>query len=1034
MFDIFIKRPVLATVISLLILLLGLKAVFSLQIRQFPELFNTVITVTTTYPGADADLMQGFITDPIQKAVSTADGVDYLTSRSAFGVSVVEVHVRLNEDPNKAMTEVISKVNETRSLLPRGINDPVIEKSTGADYDVMYIAFSSNVMTPSQITDYLMRVIQPNLSTVAGVANPEILGSQKFAMRIWIDPLKLAQFNLSADDIRQALEANNFQATAGSAKGVFDVVGTTARTDLRDEEGFRNLVIKNDATRLIRLRDVATVKLGPESSDSSVYVNGDKAVFVGIKTTPTANPLTVVNDVRAMLPKLEADMPSGMKLTIAYDQTEFVRASISEVLHTIVEAAVIVMVVIFLFMGSFRSVLIPLVTIPLSLIGVCLFLLILGFSINLLTLLAMVLAIGLVVDDAIVVVENVHRHIEEGRTPFDAAIIGTREIATPVISMTVTLAAVYAPIAFMTGLTGALFKEFALTLAGAVVVSGIIALTLSPMMCSKVLKHDSNKRGLAARLDSLFDRVQRVYLRWLDASLHDRLATVVFALIVCGSLYFLIKAIPTELAPEEDQGYALVVYNGPSEANIDYMDRFAGQMTKAFGDVKEMISFFTINGITNVNNGIAFGVFKPWEDRDRSQKQIIEEMTGKFAKVTGLQGGVYGDSSLPGADGLPLQFVITTTTDYRSLNEVAQRLKEKAEQSGMFIYNDIDLKFEKPQTIVEIDRDKAAAYGVRMQDIASTLSTLTGGDYINLMNLYNRSYQVIPQVARIDRLDPDKLGQFYVKTVDDRSIPLSSLITLREEVQPVDLNQFNQQNAATLSGVLMPGVTLGTAIAFLENASKEILPEGFSYDFAGQSRQYIQEGSALYVTFAFALAIIFLVLAAQFESLRDPLVIMVSVPLSICGALIPLALGAGIVTGASMNIYSQVGLVTLIGLITKHGILICEVAKEQQMYHGLSRLEAVKIAAGLRLRPILMTTAAMVAGLIPLMFATGAGAASRFSIAIVIVAGISIGTLFTLFVLPVIYTFLASDHRPKAAAGHGQDLTSTPREPTVSPH
>jgi len=1016
MFDIFIKRPVLAVVVSLLILLLGMKALSSLQIRQFPELFNTVITVTTTYPGADADLMQGFITDPIQKSVATADGVDYLTSRSAFGVSVIEVHIRLNEDPNKAMTEVISKVNETRSLLPRGINDPVIEKSTGADYDVMYLAFSSTAMTPSQITDYMMRVIQPNLSTIAGVANPEILGGQKYAMRIWLDPVKLAQFNLSSDNVRLALEANNIQATAGSAKGVFDVIGTTARTDLRDEEGFRDLVLKNDRMRLTRLRDVATVALGPESSDSSVYVNGDKAVFIGIKTTPTANPLTVVNDVRQMLPKLEADMPPSMKLTIAYDQTTFVRAAISEVLHTIAEAAVIVMVVIFLFMGSFRSVLIPLVTIPLSLIGVCLFLLILGFSINLLTLLAMVLAIGLVVDDAIVVVENVHRHIEEGRTPFDAAIFGTREIATPVISMTITLAAVYAPIAFLTGLTGALFKEFALTLAGAVIVSGVIALTLSPMMCSRVLKHDDDKKGLSARLDTLFGRVQRVYLRWLDASLHDRLATVVFALIVSASLFFLFRAIPNELAPEEDQGYSLVVYNGPSDANIDYMNRFSADMTKAFGDIDELTSFFTINGISNVNDGIAFGVFKPWEERDRSQKQIIGDMTAKFAGVTGLSGGVFGDSPLPGTTGVPVQFAITTTADYRSLNEVAQRLKEKAQESGLFIYTDLDLKYEKPQTIVEIDRDKAAAYGVRMQDIASTLSVLTGGDYINLMNLYNRSYKVIPQVARIDRLDPEKLGQFYVKTIEGKAIPLSSLVTLREEVQPVNLNQFNQQNAAMLSGVPMAGVSMGTIIDFLQKTSREILPEGFSYDYAGQSRQYIQEGTALYVTFGFALAIIFLVLAAQFESLRDPLVILISVPLSICGALIPLALGAGFVTGASMNIYSQVGLVTLIGLITKHGILICEVAKEQQMYHGHARREAVKIAAGLRLRPILMTTAAMVAGLIPLMFATGAGAASRFSIAVVIVAGISIGTLFTLFVLPVIYTFLASDHRPKDAA------------------
>ncbi len=1011
MFDIFIKRPVLASTISLLILLLGLKSLFALQIRQFPELFNTVITVTTTYPGADADLMQGFITDPIQKAVATADGIDYLTSQSASGVSTVSVHVRLNQDPDAAMTAGTAKVNQTRSLFPRGINDPVIEKSTGDTFDAMYLAFSSTKMSPGQITDYVSRVIQPNLSTVAGVANPELLGSQKFAMRIWLDPIKMAIFNLSADDVSAALIANNYQAAAGSTKGVFDVVETSARTDLRDEEGFRELVVKNDGTNLVRLRDIATVALGPESSDSSVYVNGDRAIFVGIKTTPTANPLTVITDVRKMLPKLEAGLPAAMKLTIAYDQTTFIRAAIEEVVRTIIEASLIVMVVIFFFMGSVRSVIIPLVTIPLSMVGVCLFLLALGFSINLLTLLAMVLAIGLVVDDAIVVVENVHRHIEEGRSPFDAAIVGTREIATPVISMTITLAAVYSPIAFQGGLTGALFKEFALTLAGAVIIS----------MCSKVLRHSDDKRGLPALIDAIFDRSQRIYLRMLNASLRDRLATVVFTFIALGSLIFLFLDTAKELAPDEDQGAAFLAYQGPSNANIDYMDRFSGNMKSLFGQIKEVDGFFTINGLQGVNSGFGVAVLKPWNERKRGQKEIVPEMAAKVGEVPGLMGSVFPIPALPGNDGMPIQFQITTTADYKSLNEVVQRFKAKAAKSGMFIYSDVDLKYEKPQTIVEIDRDKAAAYGVRMESIAQTLALLTGGNYVNLMNLYNRSYEVIPQVARIDRLAPDLLGrQFYVKTVDGKSIPLSSIVTLREEIQPVNLNQFNQQNSAQLQGVPMPGVSVGTVLDFLEKTAKEVLPEGFSYDYAGQSRQYIQEGYALYATLGFAIAIIYLVLAAQFESFRDPLVIMISVPLSMCGAMIPLALGV-----TTMNIYSQVGLITLVGLITKHGILICEVAKEQQRDYGLSRLEAVSIAAGLRLRPILMTTAAMVAGLIPLMFASGAGAASRFSIAVVIIAGMSIGTLFTLFVLPVLYSFIASDHRKQQAVTgtRGRDLT-----------
>jgi len=1006
MFDIFIKRPVLATVISLLILLLGLQSILSLQIRQYPEMFNTTITVTTTFPGADADLMQGFITDPIQKAVATADGIDYLTSKSYAGTSVVTVNVRLNEDPDAAMTAVTAKVNQTRSLLPRGINDPVIVKSTGDQFASMYLAFSSKVMNPGQITDYVTRVIQPKLSTVPGVADPELFGGQKFAMRIWLNPTKMAQFGVSATEVQAAIESNNYLAAAGNAKGYFDVVGTTARTDLRSEQEFRDMVIRNRGAQLVRMSDISTVELGPESSDSSVYVNGEKAVFIGIKTTPDANPLTVITDVRAMLPTLEANLPSGMNLQIAYDSTIFIRASIEEVMKTIGEAALIVMIVIFMFMGSMRSVIIPLITMPLSLIGVCLFLLILGFSINLLTLLAMVLAIGLVVDDAIVVVENVHRHIEEGLSPFQAALVGTREIAVPVISMTVTLVAVYAPIAFMTGLTGALFKEFALTLAGAVVVSGVVALTLSPMMCSKFLKHDSDKRGLAHRIDVTFDKIRSFYLKLLSASLRDRAATVVFGIIVLiamGGLGF-ITMMTKELAPSEDQGAAFIIYNGPTDANIDYMDRYGDAMKQGVQSISELNGFFTINGTDGTNNGFGVAVMKTWAERDREQGPIIGDLTASLSQISGLNTAVVPVPPIPGVDPIPIQFVINTTSDYRTLNDVVGRFMEELQKRGMIIYfSDVDLKFEKPQSIIEIDRDKAAAYGVTMGEIARTLATMTGGNYVNLINLYNKSYQVIPQVARVDRLDPAKLGDFYVKASGGEPIPLGSLINIRQEVQPISLNQFNQQNSATVQ--MAAGGTLGASLATMQEVAADVLPEGFTIDFAGQSRQYIQEGNAFFFTIAFAIIIIYLVLAAQFESLRDPLVIMISVPLSICGALIPLALGF-----STMNIYSQVGLVTLVGLITKHGILICEVAKEQQEKFGLSKLEAVEMAAGLRLRPVLMTTAAMVAGLIPLMFASGAGAASRMSIAIVIIAGMSVGTLFTLFVLPVFYTFLASNH------------------------
>ena len=1006
MFDLFIKRPVLSTVISLLILLLGLQSIFTLQIRQYPELFNTTISVTTTFPGADADLMQGFITDPIQKAVATADGIDYLTSRSYAGTSVVTVNVRLNEDPDAAMTAVTAKVNQTRSLLPRGINDPVIVKSTGDQFAAMYLAFSSNTMSPGQITDYVSRVIQPKLSTVPGVADPELLGGQKFAMRIWLDPLRLAQYNISASEVQTAIESNNYLAAAGSAKGYFDVVGTTARTDLRSVQEFRDLVVRNEGTQLVRLSDIANVELGPESTDSSVYVNGDKAVFIGVKTTPDANLLSVIDDVYKVLPDIEDNLPAGVKMQVAYDSTIFIRASIEEVLKTIGEAALIVMVVIFLFMGSFRSVIIPLVTMPLSLIGVCLFMLMFGFSINLLTLLAMVLAIGLVVDDAIVVVENVHRHIEEGLSPFQAALVGTREISGPVISMTITLAAVYAPIAFMTGLTGALFKEFALTLAGAVVVSGVVALTLSPMMCSKLLRHNPDDRGLAHRIDVVFDGLRRIYLRLLGASLRDRSATVVFGIIVLVALVGLssIAYMMKEAAPNEDQGAMFMAYQGPTDANLDYMDRYSDAMKKSVEAIPEINGFFTINGIDGTNAGFGVTILKNWNERERGQNEVMGELTGLLGGISGLNTAVFPVPPLPGADGVPVQFVISTISDYQTLADVADRFMTEFKNSGMPVfYSDVDLKFQKPQTIVEIDRDKAAAYGVTMEEIAQTLATLTGGNYVNLMNLYNKSYKVIPQVARVDRLDPKKLGEFYVNTASGKTIPLSSLVTLHHEVQPIGLNQFNQQNAVTIQAFV--GAPLGTTLENMAAIADRVLPEGFTIDYAGQSRQYIQEGNAFLYTLAFAVVIIYLVLAAQFESLRDPIVIMISVPLSMCGAMMPLALGF-----STFNIYSQVGLVTLVGLITKHGILICEVAKELQEKQGLSKLEAVETAAGMRLRPILMTTAAMVAGLIPLLFSGGAGAASRHSIAVVIVSGISIGTLFTLFVLPVFYTFIASNH------------------------
>ncbi|MGE4281310.1 MAG: efflux RND transporter permease subunit [Magnetospirillum sp.] len=1005
MFDIFIKRPVLASVISLLILFVGLRALLMLPVRQYPEMKNTVITVTTTYPGADAELIQGFITQPLQKAVATSAGLDYLTSSSVQGASTIKAYVRLNEDPDAAMTEVMSKVNEVRSVLPRAINDPVLKKETGQTFASAYLAFSSDVLSQEQITDYVNRVIQPKLASVPGVANPEVFGGQNFSIRVWLDPEKLAQLDLTAEDVNAALTANNFTAAAGSTKGAYDVVTTQAKTDLNTIADFRNLVVKNDGTRLVRLSDIGEVSLGAQNDEMAVFASGKRAIFVGVFTTPEANPLTVIKEIReSALPAIESQLPPGLKAEIAYDSTVFIQAAIDEVVKTILEAAIIVMIVIFAFMGSVRSVAIPVITVPLSLIGVALFLLALGFSINLLTLLAMVLAIGLVVDDAIVVVENVHRHIEEGLSPFQAAIVGTREIAGPVISMTITLAAVYAPIAFMGGLTGSLFKEFALALAGSVVVSGIIALTLSPMMCSLILKHDEDKKGLPARIDAIFDGLQGKYKRVLAASLADRTTTLTFATIVVAVLPLLFMAVPTELAPEEDQGVLFTAFTGPASANTEYMELFAGQIDDTLKQFDEVQGRFLIAGIGSINQGFGGAVTKPWEDRKASTKELTPLFQQKLDAISGVKASVFSPPSLPGSDGLPVQFVVTSTADYRVLNDLQAEMMRRAATSGMYAFIDSDLKFESPQTVVDIDRDKAASYGVTMQQIGESLATMTGGNYVNLVNLQGRSYQVIPQVPRDYRLDPRQLGRFHVRTADGNSVPLSSLVTLKQAVKPVTLNQFNQLNSFTISAFPMPGTTLGQSLATLEGIAKEVLPQGATFDYAGQSRQYIQEGNSLAVTFVFALVIIFLVLAAQFESFRDPLVIMVSVPLSLCGALIPLALGV-----ATMNIYTQVGLITLIGLITKHGILICEVARERQEQEGLTRIQAVQVAASLRLRPILMTTAAMVTGLIPLLLASGAGAASRFSIAVVIVAGMSIGTLFTLFVLPVIYTFLASE-------------------------
>ncbi|MGJ5071210.1 MexW/MexI family multidrug efflux RND transporter permease subunit [Bradyrhizobium oligotrophicum] len=1014
--DIFIKRPVLSVVVSLLILLLGLRAAFVLPIRQYPKLSNTVVNVTTVYPGASADLMQGFITTPLEQAVASAEGVDYITSSSVQGTSTIQVFIKLNFDPNQALTEVLAKVNSVRYLIPKESNDPIVTKTTGQTTSVMYLGFSSEELSGSAISDYLTRVVQPVLSTVDGVAAANILGGQTFAMRIWLNPEKMAGRNVSPTDVAAAIAANNFQSAAGQAKGYFIVSNVTTNTGLTDVNQFKRMIVKAKDGGFVRMEDIATVELAAQSTDASVAFNGERAIFIGVDATPQGNPLNIVRGVRALFPDLERNLPPSMKMKVAYDSTKFIQSSIDEVEHTLGEAVLIVIVVIFLFLASLRSVIIPVVTIPLSLIGVCTMMLALGFSINLLTLLAMVLAIGLVVDDAIVVVENIHRHLEEGKAPVQAALQGAREIVGPVISMTITLAAVYAPIGFLGGLTGSLFREFAFTLAGSVIVSGVIALTLSPMMCSVLLR--SAEEGRFARLvNRVFGAMTRWYGRQLDRSLDYRPVTALFALTILGLVGFLYMHTSKELAPEEDQGIVFSITKAPKYANIDYINFYTDKVDKAFQKFPETDLRFVLNGIQGPQGGFAGMLLKPWDERKRSSIKLKPLVQAELSKIEGINAFAFNLPALPGGPGgLPVQMVISSTSGFQAVYEQMAKLKDAARKSGMFIVSDSDLDFNQPVVKVSIDRSKASDLGINMQSIGNTLAVLLGGNYINRFNLEGRSYQVIPQVPRDKRISPESLSGYYVATSAGQQVPLSTVVSIETATDPNSLTHFNQLNSATFSAVPMPGVTVGQAVDFLEKQAKN-LPSGFSHDYLADARQYVQEGNQLAITFGFALIIIFLVLAAQFESLRDPLVIMISVPMAIVGALIPLFFGL-----ATMNIYTQVGLLTLVGLITKHGILMVEFANELQLNEGMDRRTAIETSARIRLRPILMTTAAMVTGLIPLLTATGAGAASRFSIGLVVVAGMSIGTLFTLFVLPAVYTVIATNHQAAAKSQRARQI------------
>ncbi|MGF1686891.1 multidrug efflux RND transporter permease subunit [Photobacterium japonica] len=1021
--DVFIKRPVLAISISFLIALLGLQAIFKMQVREYPDMTNTVVTVTTSYYGASADLIQGFITQPLEQAIAQADNIDFMTSSSVLGSSTITVTMKLNTDPNAALADILAKTNSVRSQLPKEAEDPTVTMSTGSTTAVMYIGFTSDELASSQITDYLERVINPQLFTVNGVSKVDLYGGMKYALRVWLDPAKMAAYNLMAMDVMNVLNVNNYQSATGQATGEFVVYNGTADTQVTNTDELERLVVSTQNGQVIRLGDIAKVTLEKSHDVYRASANGEEAVVAAINAAPSANPINIAADVYTLLPELERNLPSNIKMNIMYDSTIAINESIHEVIKTIAEAAIIVLVVITLFLGSFRAVIIPIVTIPLSLIGVAMVMQVFGFSWNLMTLLAMVLAIGLVVDDAIVVLENVDRHLKEGESPFRAAIIGTREIAVPVIAMTLTLGAVYAPIAMMGGITGSLFKEFALTLAGAVFVSGIIALTLSPMMCSKMLKANEKPSKFETTVHSFLDRMTNRYEKMLGGVMKMRPVVIVFAIIVFGTLPLLFKFIPSELAPSEDKGVLVLMGTAPSNANLDYIENTMDKVNGMLADQPEVAFAQVFSGVPSSNQAFGIASMVPWSEREASQADVVKRVTELVKDVPEMAVTAFQMPELPGAgSGLPIQFVITTPNSFESLFQISSDILAKVKNNAMFVYSDLDLNYDSATMKIKIDKDKAGAYGVTMQDIGITLSTMMADGYVNRIDLNGRSYEVIPQVERKYRLNPESLKGYYVRAADGNAIPLGSLVTIDVVSEPRSLPHFNQLNSATVGAVPAPGVAMGDAINWFQSDAVSMLPSGYQYDFMGASRQFVTEGNALYTTFALALAIIFLVLAIQFESLRDPLVILVSVPLAICGALIALAWGA-----ATMNIYSQVGLITLIGLITKHGILICEVAKEEQLLHKKDRMAAVMEAAKIRLRPILMTTAAMIAGLIPLLYATGAGAAQRFSIGIVIVAGLAIGTLFTLFVLPVIYTYLASIHKPLPVFVEDKDLEKLKR-------
>ena len=1021
--DLFIKRPVLSLVVSLVIIIAGLQAVRSLNVRQYPLNENATVTVTTVYVGASAELVRGFITTPLERAIAAADGIEYLQSQSTLGLSTINVRLKLNYDSTKALAEISSKVDQVRADLPPEAEVPIINiESADSQFASAYLSFTSDILQQNEITDYLVRIVQPRLSAVAGVQRADILGARTFAMRIWLNPDRMAAFNITPAQVRQALANNNVLAAVGQTKGALVQVNLTANTDLSSVEEFKRLVVRQVDGATIRIEDIGQVVLGAEDYNAEVRFSGQTAVFMGIWPLPNANSLEVIKLIRSEMDAIQRDLPTGLQARVAYDATAYIDNAIQEVLKTLSETLLIVVIIIFLFLGSLRSVLIPVVAIPLSLIGAVFLMQAFGFSINLLTLLAIVLSVGLVVDDAIVVVENIERHLSEGLAPLPAAIQGARELVGPIIAMTITLAAVYAPIGLQGGLTGSLFREFAFTLAGAVTISGVVALTLSPMMSAKLLKPGMEEHGFAGRIARDFQRLRRLYGRLLDATLNMRPAVYLVWIVLSLVTIPMFLMSPVELAPMEDQGVIFGILDAAANSTLDQTSLNAAAANEVFLKVPE--TEFTFQ-ITFPTGGFGGMVTKAWDQRERTVFQILPEVQQQLMAIPGIRMFPVTPPALPGGGQFPVEFVIASTAEPAQVLEFAQQIQFKAMQSGLFAFPPlIDVKIDQPQAELKIDREKVAALGLNLQQVGADLGAMLGGNFVNRFNIAGRSYKVIPQIQRVDRLNPDQLKNIYISGPGGELVPLSTVASIETATVPRSLNRFQQLNAVTISGVAVR--PLDEALRYLEDEAAKILPQGYVLDYTGESRQLRTEGNKFLPAFALAVVLIFLVLAAQFNSFRDPFVILAgSVPLAMFGALLFTFLKMPDPNVAfwthgwttTMNIYSQVGLVTLVGLVAKNGILIVEFANKLQE-QGLSKRSAVLDAAMTRLRPILMTTAATIAGHFPLVLVSGAGAAARNSIGLVLVGGMAVGTLFTLFIIPSIYMLVAKDHsRDRLAEG-----------------